>query len=79
MIFTHKKNIYKFRNPKILEEITKVFFNQRRKKIKKQFNFLFNNNQEIVRKLNIDLNLRPQNLSPETYYNLTTELEKLRN
>ena len=79
LIFTHKKNIYKFRNPKILEEITKVFFNQRRKKIKKQFNFLFNNNQEIVRKLNIDLNLRPQNLSPETYYKLTTELEKLRN
>tara|TARA_Y100001958_G_C20849852_1_gene292815 strand:- start:136 stop:534 length:399 start_codon:yes stop_codon:yes gene_type:complete len=79
LIFTHKKNIYKFQNPKILEEITKVFFNQRRKKIKKQFNFLFNNNQEIVRKLNIDLNLRPQNLTPETYYNLTMELEKLRN
>ena len=79
LIFTHKKNIYKFRNPKILEEITKVFFNQRRKKIKKQFNSLFNNNQEIVRKLNIDLNLRPQNLSPEIYYNLTIELEKLRN
>ena len=79
LIFTHKKNIYKFRKPKILEEITKVFFNQRRKKIKKQFNSLFNNNQEIVRKLNIDLNLRPQNLSPEIYYNLTIELEKLRN
>ena len=28
-------------------------------------------------KLNIDLNLRPQNLDFETYYKLTSEYEKL--
>ena len=78
LIFTHKKNIFKFQNPKSLEKITRIFFNQRRKKIKKQFFSLFKNDSEIINKLNLDLNLRPQNLTPETYFNLTQELEKLR-
>ena len=32
----------------------------------------------MSKKLNIDLNLRPQNLSPEIYYKITKEYEKLR-
>ena len=32
----------------------------------------------ILEKLNIDLNLRPQNLNFETYYKLTEEYENLR-
>ena len=39
---------------------------------------LFNNNFEIANKLKVDLNLRPQNLNFETYYNLTKEYENLR-
>ena len=78
LVFNHKDKIIKFKNPKNLERITSIFFNKRRKKIKKQFNNLFNNNIEISRILDIDLNLRPQNLSPENYFNLTQELEKLR-
>ena len=35
---------------------------QRRKMLKKPFNQLFNGNQNIANKFNIDLNLRPQNL-----------------
>ena len=66
-----------FHNPQTLEKITRIFFNQRRKKIKKQFNSLFYKNLEISNKLNIDLNLRPQNLTPEHYFNLAQELEKL--
>ena len=79
LIFNPKDKIFNFDDPKSLEKITNIFFNQRRKKIKKQFNFLFKNNSEISNKLNLDLNLRPQNLTPETYFKLAEELEKLRN
>ena len=45
--------------------------------IKKPFNQLFNGNLDIIRKLNLDMNLRPQNLDFETYYKLTNEFENL--
>ena len=38
-----------------------------------------NLDQKILDKLKIDLNLRPQNLDFDTYYELTREYEKLRN
>ena len=57
--------------------ITRVFFNQRRKMIKNPLKQLFRNYDEISKKLNIDLKLRPQNLSLETYCNLVNEYEKL--
>ena len=79
LIFKLKNKIFNFEDPKSLEIITNIFFNQRRKKIKKQFNYLFKNDLEIINKLNLDLNLRPQNLTPETYFKLAKELEKLRN
>ena len=40
-------------------------------------NQLFNGNIDIIKKLNIDLSLRPQNLDFETYYKLTKEYENL--
>jgi 16S rRNA (adenine1518-N6/adenine1519-N6)-dimethyltransferase len=46
--------------------------------IKKPFSQIFKNPSQIVKKLNIDLNLRPQNLSPDTYYKITKEYENLR-
>ena len=72
-----KKNFIKINNPNNLEKVTRIFFNQRRKMLKKPFNQLFNGNQNILNKLKIDLNLRPQNLSLDTYYKLTSEYEKL--
>ena len=45
--------------------------------LKKPFNQVFKENSEILKKLNIDLNLRPQNLDYETYYNLICEFENL--
>ena len=71
LFFTPKKDFYKIENPKNLEKITRIFFSQRRKMLKKPFNQLFNGNQEILDKLKIDLNLRPQNLDFDTYYKLT--------
>ena len=45
--------------------------------IKKPYNQLFHNNIDILNRLKLNLNLRPQNLDFETYYQLTNELEKL--
>ncbi len=76
--FKPKQFYFDIDNPKNLEKITRIFFNQRRKMLKKPFNQLFNGNIEIARKLKIDLNLRPQNLNFETYYRLVREYEILR-
>ena len=61
IVFTPKKNFFSLKNAKNLEMITRIFFNQRRKMIKKPFNQIFKNAKEISDKFNIDLNLRPQN------------------
>jgi 16S rRNA (adenine1518-N6/adenine1519-N6)-dimethyltransferase len=78
LLFTPKNKIFKIEDPKNLEKVTRVFFNHRRKMLKKPFNQLFNGDQKILDKLKIDLNLRPQNLDFETYYQLTSEYENLR-
>ncbi|MDA9663442.1 16S rRNA (adenine(1518)-N(6)/adenine(1519)-N(6))-dimethyltransferase RsmA [Candidatus Pelagibacter sp.] len=78
LTFSPKLDFPKIKDVKNLELVTRVFFNQRRKMIKKPFNQLFSNAYEVSEKLNIDLNLRPQNLSPTIYLNITREYEKLR-
>ena len=78
LIFKPKKDFFKFKDPKNLETITRVFFMHRRKKIKKPFGQLFGSKIEIASKLKIDLNLRPQNLDLETYFKIVNEYEKLR-
>ena len=78
LLFSPKKSFVKIKNPENLEIITRVFFNQRRKMIKKPFNQLFNGNQKVLDKLKIDLNMRPQNINLETYYKLASEYENLR-
>ena len=78
LLFTPKDNFFKLENSKNLEMITRVFFSQRRKMLKKPFNQIFKESHKISEKFNIDLNLRPQNLEPETYLKLTKEYEKLR-
>tara|TARA_B100000989_G_scaffold127635_1_gene94789 strand:+ start:6435 stop:7223 length:789 start_codon:yes stop_codon:yes gene_type:complete len=78
LFFEPKENFFYFKNPKNLEKITRVFFMHRRKMIKKPFNQLFNNNFRLLSKLKINLNLRPQNLNFETYYQLTKEYESSR-
>ena len=78
LFFSPKKKFFKLKNANNLEKITRIFFNHRRKMIKKPFNQIFPGNTEILNKLSINLNLRPQNLDYETYYKLTDEYEKLR-
>ena len=77
LFFSPKKNFYKIKDPKNLEKITRVFFNHRRKMLKKPFNQLFNGNQKVLDEFKIDLNLRPQNLDFDTYDQLTMAFENL--
>ena len=77
LFFTPKKSFFKINEPKNIEIITRLFFNHRRKMIKKPFNQLFNANTGVQKKLNLSLNLRPQNLDFNTYYNLAKEYENL--
>ena len=78
LFFYPKRDFIKINDPKNLEKITRIFFNHRRKMLKKPFNQLFNGDHRIANKLKIDLNLRPQNLNFDTYYKMTYEYEKLR-
>ena len=77
LYFYPKKNFVKINDANNLEKVTRIFFNQRRKMIKKPFNQLFNGDKRVLNKLKIDLNLRPQNLNFETYYKLAYEYENL--
>jgi len=78
LLFTPKENSFELKSAKNLEMITRVFFSQRRKMLKKPFNKIFINSKEVAKKFNIDLNLRPQNLEPEIFFKLTKEYEDLR-
>ena len=78
LLFTPKENFFKLNDAKNLEMITRVFFSQRRKMLKKPFNQIFKNAKDIAQKFSINLNLRPQNLEPEIYFKLTKEYENLR-
>ena len=77
LLFVPKNNFHKIKDPKNLERITRIFFSHRRKMLKKPFNQVFNGDQKILEKLNLNLDMRPQNLDFETYYKLAQEYEKL--
>ncbi len=68
------QNINKAKN---LEHITNIFFNQKRKMIKKPMKQLFSNFEETAKKLNLDLKLRPQNLSKDKYIEICKIYEDL--
>ena len=78
--FVPKEQFQKFKNSRNIEIVTRTFFNQRRKMIKNPFKQLFKDNdyEKISKKLDIDLKLRPQNLSTIQFYNIVQEYEKLR-
>ena len=77
--FEPKKKYFNIKKPYNLEKITKVFFNQRRKMIKNPLKQIFKKPDMILEKLKLDINLRPQNLSPLIYFKITKEYEDLVN
>ena len=78
LLFKEKKEKFPLRDSKNLEKITNILFNQRRKKIRKSINYIFRNNKKVINGLNLNLDLRPQNLDVETYYNLALKYEKIK-
>ena len=76
--FKPKKNIlYNIKKPKNLETITRILFSNRRKMINKNFFKLFGNNHYVAKKLNLNLNKRPEELSNEMFYKITIMYENL--
>ena len=77
--FIPKKKFHEIKDPKNLEKITNVFFNQRRKMIKKPINILFKNFQFNYKKFNIKPSDRPQNINVDKYLQIVNEYESLGN
>ena len=77
--FVPKKSFQKIKDPKNLEKITKVFFSQRRKMIKKPINILFKNFQFNYNKFNVKPSDRPQNIDVNKYLKIVNEYESLGN
>ena len=75
--FTLKHNYNHFKNPKNLELVSRIFFNQRRKMIKRPMKQLFENFLYVSKKLDLDLEMRPQNISLDQYFKIVNEYEKL--
>jgi len=59
-----------------LEKITHIFFSRKRKMINKAFKELFKKPIEIAKKININLSLRPNQISEKEYYKITEYFEK---
>ena len=74
---TPKSEIENLQQAKNLEHITNIFFNQKRKMIKKPMQQLFDDFELIGKKLNLNLNLRPQNLSENKYFEICKLYESL--
>ena len=73
--FIPKEKIINIKNPKNLENITKKFFSQRRKMVKKNFIKLFKDYDFVSRLLDIKLTDRPQNISIEKFLTMIKEFE----
>ena len=77
ILLSPKSNFEKLKKDRNLEHITNIFFHQRRKMIKRPMKFLFKDYIDISNKLNIDLKLRPQNLSVRKYIEICKIYEDL--
>ena len=73
--FVPKKNIAEIQNPKNLEHITRIFFSQRRKMIKKNIIKLFKNYRDVSKSINLKLTDRPQNISVDKYIKIVKKFE----
>jgi len=66
---------FKIKDIKNLEKISHIFFSRKRKMINKAFNELFKKPHEVARKININLNLRPNELTENEYFKITKFFE----
>ena len=78
IVFKPKKKfkikIHKLEN---IEKITNIFFSQKRKMINKAFRKIFINYKKYAKKLDLELSLRPSEISEEKYFKIVKEYEDL--
>ena len=68
LLFKSKKKLnFKIKNIKNLEKITQIFFSGKRKMINKPLKNIFRDSAEIISKLNLNLSMRPENVSENVY------------
>jgi len=73
--FSSLNNKYiKVKNLKKLEEISRLFFNDRRKKNEKKIKKIFSDKKIMENNYNIYFNLRAENIKKEIYYQMANEL-----
>ena len=72
------KNKYiKFKNPKSLEHVTRIFFSNKRKMINKAYRSIFGVNYSVSDNLKLDLKKRPGNINLDDYYKIAKNYENL--
>ncbi len=70
-----EKLLFNIKNIENLEKITNIFFSNKRKMIKNSIKKIFNTDKiNHLKELNLDL--RPADIKPETYYKITELYEK---
>ena len=72
---TLKKNLFNINNISNLEKITNILFSNKRKMINKRISHILDN-RKIKKLPNLNLKLRPEKISPETFYKITELYEK---
>ena len=66
---------FNLKNIENLEKVSHVFFSRKRKMINKAFNELFEKPLEVAKKININLKLRPNELTENEYFKIAEFFE----
>ena len=66
---------FNLKNIENLEKVSHVFFSRKRKMINKAFNELFEKPLEVAKKININLKLRPNELTENKYFKIAEFFE----
>tara|TARA_B100000963_G_C22620899_1_gene669893 strand:- start:2131 stop:2910 length:780 start_codon:yes stop_codon:yes gene_type:complete len=74
LLFKPKKHTIKIKDLGNLEKITSMLFSNKRKMINKNIKKIFKNNKFVN---NLNLKLRPSDIKPEKYYEITRLYEKI--
>jgi 16S rRNA A1518/A1519 N6-dimethyltransferase RsmA/KsgA/DIM1 with predicted DNA glycosylase/AP lyase activity len=71
-----KNKNFKVKNIENLEKISHIFFSRKRKMINKAFKKIFDRPNFVAKKINVDLSLRPSELTEIEYFKITEFFEK---
>ena len=66
---------FKVKNIENLEKVSHIFFSRKRKMINKAFNKLFKQPLDVAKQINVNLNLRPNELTENEYFKITEFFE----